>query len=203
MQSRSTIAKTASTVLCMGLLLYAGAVSEAQQVLQLGTAQPFGAGVAAIIAESVPRDDEVLVQAPEQIDLLFPQRVRLVKLALYNEKRDWVDIGFRYDPKGGTRFVWPVPSLTPAEYYTADWAILGDDQLLQRGSFSFSFGPGAEKPSEIRQRNALLLELQNLPNQLQLEQMEQLEQLGLDPAEIIINNQSPRVFEPPFAPVLD
>lgn len=151
-----------------------------------------------IIAESIPLDDQVLSDSPAHLDISFQRRVRLVKLALYNERRDWVDIGFRYDPRPGMQFSWPVPALQPAEFYTAEWAALSTDEQLWRGSFSFSFGPTAEAPSAVRERLNLLLELRDgLPT------LEQLQRLGLDPAEIRINNQPAPVFEPPFAPVLN
>lgn len=151
-----------------------------------------------IIAESLPLDDAVLSQAPGNLDLSFPGRVRLVKLALYNEKRDWVDINFRYDPRPDTHFSWPVPRLDQAVFYTAEWAVLDGNEQLLRGSFSFAFGPGAEPPSAVRERLRLLLELQD-----DMPLLQELERLGLDPAEIIINDQTAPAFEPPFAPILN
>ena len=194
MQPRHDSAKAGTALACVAVLRLAGSASLAQP----GVVQQVDNDVAAIIAESDPRDDQVLPVAPKQIDLQFPRQVRLVKLALYNEMRDWVDIGFRYNPRPESHFVWPVPLLEPAAYYTAHWAILGDNQMLQRGTFSFSFGPGAERPSDIRERDATLIEIRN-----NLPLLQELERLGLDPAEIIINNQNQPVFEPPFAPILD
>ncbi|MEX2130890.1 MAG: copper resistance protein CopC [Pseudohongiellaceae bacterium] len=151
-----------------------------------------------IIAESAPLDDQVLATQPVQLDLRFAGRVRLVKLALYNERRDWVDINFRYDPRPDTQFSWPIPLLRQAEFYSAEWAVLNSDDQLLRGSFSFSFGAGAERPAVIRERLGLIQDLSD-ESELLLE----LQRLGLDPAEIIINNQPSPVFEPPFAPVLN
>lgn len=149
-------------------------------------------------ADSQPPDDAILEQPPQFLDLQFRGRVRLVKLALYTERREWIDIAFRYDPRPAQTFRWPVPPLGPAEYYTAYWAVLDDRQQLIRGMFSFSFGPSAEKPSTVMARNAELLELRNA-----MPIIEELERLGLDPAEIIINDQNQPRFEPPFAPVLN
>ena len=151
-----------------------------------------------IVAESAPLDDEVLANAPSLLGLNFPQNVRLVKLVLYNEKKEWVDIDFRYDPRPGASFNWPVPDLQRTSYYTADWAVLAAGDLLVRGSFSFTFGMGAEPPSVLKEREAFLLDMRNNSPEL-----EQLRKLGLDPAEIIINNDEPRRFEPPFSPILN
>ncbi len=151
-----------------------------------------------IIAESAPSDDEVLSMAPSQLGLNFPQTVRLVKLVLYNEKKEWIDISFRYDPRPDSSFSWPIPYLQRASYYTADWAVLAAGDLLVRGSFSFTFGAGAESPSVHKEREALLLDMRNI-----LPEIQRLQRLGLDPAEIIINNDEPRKFEPPFAPILN
>jgi methionine-rich copper-binding protein CopC len=153
----------------------------------------------AIVPESMPLDDSVLVVAPPEIGLNFPQRVRLVKLVLYNEKKEWVDINFRYNPSPGEKFNLPIPQLQPASYYTASWAILAANDMLVRGSFSFTFGPDAESPSVLKNRELMLIEMRNtLPEMQELQ-----ERLGLDPAEIIINNNEPRRFEPPFTPLLD
>ncbi|MBL4572574.1 MAG: hypothetical protein JKY86_05810 [Gammaproteobacteria bacterium] len=107
--------------------------------------------------ETVPVDDSVLFEAPGQLQLDFPYDVRLVKLTLRNELRDWVDINFRYDPTVQERFLWNIPKLTVATYYTADWAILAANDRLIRGSFSFSFGPEAQAPSVIKAAEALVL----------------------------------------------
>lgn len=154
--------------------------------------------VPSIIAETMPVDDSVLSLAPSKLDLNFPERVRLVKLVLYNDTREWVDLDFRYDPRLGTRFSWPVPNLQQATYYTANWAILTTRDVLVRGSFSFTFGSEPEPPSAHKQRAAEELEKRNSS----LPEIEQLQKLGLDPAEIIINNEEPPKFEPPFAPLL-
>ncbi|MBL4580597.1 MAG: hypothetical protein JKY29_02170 [Gammaproteobacteria bacterium] len=110
-----------------------------------------------IETETVPVDDSVLFEAPGQLQLEFPYDVRLVKLTLRNELRDWVDINFRYDPALQERFLWNIPELMAATYYTADWAILAANDRLIRGSFSFSFGPEAEAPSAIKAAEALVL----------------------------------------------
>ena len=181
--------RSALLVVAMLLPVSASTVSAQLQILP---------EAARIISESVPLDDEVLATSPQRLDLNFQSRVRLVKLVLYNEKHDWVDLNFRYDPRPGMRFSWPVPLLQPAEFYTAEWAVLSSDEQLWRGSFSFSFGPDAEAPSAVQERLRMMLQWRN-----DLPVIRDLQELGKDPAEIIINRQSLPNFLPPFAPVLD
>jgi methionine-rich copper-binding protein CopC len=152
------------------------------------------AAAAGIIAESQPADDAILGSAPDTLQLSFEQPVRLVKLVLYNELHDWVDIGFRYRPRLQTAYSWPVPPLQQAAYYRAEWAILDDGDRLVKGSFAFSFGPGAESPSVIMERE-MHREMGHM-----MHEMEAME--PMQPGEIITNDQPDPPFEPPFAPVL-
>lgn len=139
--------------------------------------------------ETSPRDDAVLNESPTQLSLTFPEKVRLVKLTLRNEARDWVDINFRYNPGAGSDYEWELPSLDQAVYYTADWAILGFNERLVRGSFSFSFGPGAESPSVSKEAETLLLEMRaGDPNTRYVR----------PPRTEIIIDRDPPSFDPPF-----
>lgn len=97
-----------------------------------------------------PKDDSVLVSAPQSIILSFRVDVRLLKLILLAEDGRWVDIGFRYDPdRVGDSFVYPLQeSLPPAKFYTVKWSVLGDNNELMNGEFSFAFGDGAIPPGE-------------------------------------------------------
>lgn len=144
--------------------------------------------------ETTPVDDSVLSVAPEQLRLQFPYGVRLVKLTLRNELRDWVDISFRYDPTLREMFLWDIPELNAATYYTADWAILAENDRLVRGSFSFSFGPDAEAPSVTKAAENLLIDSRNGgPNT----------RFVTPPrTNIIINQDQPR-YDPPFTIKLD
>ena len=142
-----------------------------------------------IETETLPVDDSVLFEAPDELQLEFPYDVRLVKLTLRNELRDWVDIDFRYDPKIQEKFIWNIPELTAATYYTADWAILATNDRLIRGSFSFSFGPDAEAPSVIKAAEALVLDsISAGPNA----------RFVRPPRTNIILNQDQPNYDPPF-----
>ena len=78
-------------------------------------AQPFAtsaheqpADTTGIVAktESNPPNDAVLISAPKHLNMVFPSAVRLVKLTLRNEQRDWVDISFRYSPSADVSYEW-------------------------------------------------------------------------------------------------
>ena len=139
--------------------------------------------------KTAPNDDAVLKEAPSEISLEFPQRVRLVKLTLRNANHDWIDIDFRYSPRVEEAFSWKLPDLAEASYYTADWAILATNEQLVRGTFSFSFGPDAKPPSIEREADELLLQLRyGDPNVRTVR----------PPATQIIINQDPPQFDPPF-----
>ncbi|MSR11283.1 MAG: copper resistance protein CopC [Gammaproteobacteria bacterium] len=144
--------------------------------------------------KTIPLDDAVLADAPTSLNLQFPQRVRLVKLTLRKESSDWVDINFRYSPRVEAAFTLPLPSLTAATYYTADWAILSANDQLVRGSFSFSFGPDAKPPSIEREANELLLQLRYGDTNVR--------SVPPPPTQIIIN-QDPPQYDPPFTIILD
>ena len=173
-----------------GLLCALGAGAALAQHAGHGAAQsgPHGSELLAN-TETLPNDDAVLVSAPDHLELRFPERVRLVKLTLHTGSRDWIDIDFRYNPRPGQDFVWQLPGLQQATYYTADWAILGSDDRLVRGSFSFAFGPEAEAPSAIRRaQELLLLERAGDPT---------IRYVAPPPTQIILD-QDPRRFDPPF-----
>ena len=151
-------------------------------------------GIVAATATS-PADDAVLAMAPDELELVFPDNMRLVKLTLRDENRQWVEINFRYSPNPRRSYIWKLPELPPAVYYTADWAVLSPREQLIRGSFSFAFGIGAEAPSIIREVEELFLR----------------QRAGTDPdtryvapppTRIIIDREPPR-FDPPFTIDLD
>ena len=139
--------------------------------------------------ETNPLDDAVLELAPEQLELEFPQLVRLVKLTLHDEQHDWVDIGFRYNPRAGESFNWQLPELGSAVYYTADWAALASNEQLVRGSFSFAFGSSAAAPSVTMEAEAALIEARNSNDE---------GTFVTSPRTEIIINRDPPEYDPPF-----
>ena len=144
---------------------------------------------AAVEAATNPENDEVLEVAPEMLSIEFPDAVRLVKFTLRKDTREWIDINFRYRPTAGVRYSLPVPELSDANYYTAEWAVLGINDQLIRGSFSFAFGPDARAPSYHQAAEELLLrQLYGDPTI----------QYVAPPRTQIIIDQEPRRFDPPF-----
>ena len=143
----------------------------------------------AVKTKTYPSDDSILVFAPKEMNIEFPTPVRLVKLTLRKEERDWVDINFRYSPTNSKIYEWSLPVLSPAPYYTADWAILAANDRLIRGSFSFSFGPNAQLPSLVKaEEDELLLQRYGDPTIRYVP----------PPRTQIIINQDPPQFDPPF-----
>lgn len=136
-----------------------------------------------------PLNDAVLDSAPGLLSLQFPQRVRLVKLTLRNNRRDWVDINFRYSPQLQERFELALPSLVAASYYTAEWAILDQRDQLVRGSFSFAFGESASRPSQLKAAEARLLQQRYGDPEIRYVQPPR--------TRIILDQDEPRV-DPPF-----
>ena len=139
--------------------------------------------------ETSPKDDDVLLLAPTLISLDFPRLARLVKFTLRDESRDWVDIQFRYVPILDTHYVLELPVLSEATYYTADWAVLSTSDRLVRGSFSFSFGQDAQRPSFTRAADELLLQQRYGDPTIRYVK---------PPATEIILGKDPPRFDPPF-----
>ena len=136
-----------------------------------------------------PVNDEVLEVAPEMLSIEFPDAVRLVKFTLRKDSREWIDINFRYRPTAGVRYSLPVPELSDAKYYTAEWAVLGINDQLIRGSFSFAVGPGARAPSYHQAAEELILRQRYGDPTIQY---------VAPPRTQIIIDREPRRFDPPF-----
>ncbi len=97
-----------------------------------------------------PQDDAVLLEQPRMLTMSFRVDVRLLKLALYTDEGEWLNMGFQYDPSQSEHnFVFPMPSeLPPAKYYTVEWSVVDERQRFMQGKFNFAFGPDAIPPSE-------------------------------------------------------
>lgn len=124
-------------------LALASAGSHAQHVMA-----PLGSQ-SEVEVESVPADDEILPAAPADLLVRFSTYVRLVKLTLKGADGDPIDIGFRYQPDASRVFLWNLPQLPVADYYTVEWAAIDPTNLVARGSFNFAFGPNARLPPEL------------------------------------------------------
>ncbi len=108
----------------------------------------------------------MLRDAPRMITMSFRVDVRLLKLALYTDAGQFIDIGFIYDHnKMDHNFVTPIPGELPeADYYVAEWSVVDERQRFLRGEFLFSFGPGAVPPSETIEASYGSTDKENLPD---------------------------------------
>lgn len=104
-------------------------------------------GNAGLEVETMPADNAVLGSQPETLMLHFGPLVRLVKLAIRSPESELVDIGFRYKPEAGHKFMQRLPRLEAADYYTVEWAVLDSEDSLIKGDFHFAFGANARPPS--------------------------------------------------------
>ena len=82
-----------------------------------------------------------------------------------------------------------MPELSDAKYYTAEWAVLGINDQLIRGSFSFAVGPGARAPSYHQAAEELILRQRYGDPTIQY---------VAPPRTQIIIDREPRRFDPPF-----
>jgi methionine-rich copper-binding protein CopC len=129
---------------CLGLIICACLLTPAAAIAQHahGVLTP---GV------TFPQDDAVLNDPPRMITMSFRVDVKLLKLALFTDDGQWINLGFQYDPtRLNDSFVLPIPvELPPANYYVAKWSVTDDRSRLLNGEFLFSFGPDAIPPSEF------------------------------------------------------
>lgn len=105
----------------------------------------------AVLSPSVtfPQDDAVLLEAPEMLTMSFRVDVHLLKLALFTDGGDPINLGFTYDPsRTNHNFVFRLPELPPAAFYVAEWSVVDTSRRFLTGAFRFAFGPGAIPPSE-------------------------------------------------------
>jgi len=177
-----------AVALCLFFAILAGAQTPAAVATYPRAALDFTGIVAK--TQTTPIDDSVFDSSPERLALSFPEKVHLVKLILRNQAHDWVDISFRYSPRLASDFEWSLPSLQAADYYTAEWAILDEQDRLIRGNFSFSFGEMARMPSLIKAEQELALRLRNGEDEST--------RFITPPRTEIILEQEPRSYDPPF-----
>jgi methionine-rich copper-binding protein CopC len=177
-----------AVILCSLFATLVGAQMPAAIATYPRTALDFTGLVAK--TQTTPLDDSVFDSSPERLALAFPEKVHLVKLILRDQSHDWVDISFRYSPRLASDFEWPLPSLQAADYYTAEWAILDEQDRLIRGSFSFSFGEMARMPSLLKAEQELALRLRNGEDEST--------RFITPPRTEIILEQEPRSYDPPF-----
>lgn len=132
-----------STILFLGML-FAGISNEVNAQHNHGRRNTVD-----LEFESIPPSDSILEAAPQDVVLRFNEYVRLVKFTLKAESIRSIDINFVFSNDYSRVFIQKLPNLIEAPYYIAEWAALNGEDVIVYGSFTFSFGPDAEKPSTI------------------------------------------------------
>lgn len=88
------------------------------------------------LASSVPNNNAMLMESPEEVAVTFEDKVRLVSLTVSNSKDEPVAIDFAPSMEASETFSYSLPVLMPSTY-TVSWTIMGDDGHKMKGDFSF------------------------------------------------------------------
>lgn len=96
------------------------------------------------LVETKPAADARLESSPEQLELTFGGKLRLMNVELINEKNQPVGISFVPSTEPDLHFRVALPTL-PAGTYTTRWVGMGLDGHKMSGSYTFSVeGASAE-----------------------------------------------------------
>ncbi|MCC2605331.1 copper resistance CopC family protein [Planctobacterium marinum] len=88
------------------------------------------------LESSLPANNAMLMEAPQELSLTFNKGVRLVKVSLKNKQGKKVKFGFKPSKQASQNYTWKLPKLSP-ENYVVDWVILGSDGHKMHGKFGF------------------------------------------------------------------
>ncbi|GHE92676.1 copper resistance CopC family protein [Thalassotalea profundi] len=88
------------------------------------------------LEKSVPADNAMLMNPPEELTLMFTKEVRVVKITLKNKQGKKVNFGFKPTKEASAEFTWKLPELAPANYIV-DVTFLGKDGHKMKDSFGF------------------------------------------------------------------
>jgi hypothetical protein len=88
------------------------------------------------LTSSTPKDNAMLMENPEKIEVTFGDAVRLVSLTLVNSKDEPVEIDFAPSMEASETFTYALPMLMPSNY-KASWTIMGEDGHKMKGDFTF------------------------------------------------------------------
>ncbi|WP_137297546.1 copper resistance CopC family protein [Psychromonas sp. SP041] len=102
----------------------------------LGLALTFSASAHISLKESVPAQQAMLMQSPEQLTLTFSSDIRLAKVTINNVNNQPVNFGFEPSSTPNSKFIWSLPSLEQGNY-TVKWIALGDDGHKMSETFGF------------------------------------------------------------------
>ncbi len=88
------------------------------------------------LISSTPKDNAMLMETPEKIEVTFGDAVRLVSLTLVNSEDEPVEIDFAPSMEASETFTYALPMLMP-NTYKASWTIMGKDGHKMKGDFTF------------------------------------------------------------------
>lgn len=102
----------------------------------LGLVLTFSASAHISLKQSIPAQEAMLMQGPEELSLIFSGEVRLAKVIIKDEKNKTINFDFKPSATPSTDFNWSLPSLAQGTY-TVKWTALGGDGHKMTGTLRF------------------------------------------------------------------
>lgn len=102
----------------------------------LGLVLTFSASAHISLKQSIPAQEAMLMQGPEELSLIFSGEVRLAKVIIKDEKNKTINFDFKPSATPSTDFNWSLPSLAQGTY-TVKWTALGGDGHKMTDTFRF------------------------------------------------------------------
>lgn len=93
------------------------------------------------LSMAMPAENAQISAAPDHINLTFTEDVRLMQLTLLNGKTEKVDLNFAVGKSAMKSHSVALPPI-PADRYTVEWAVLGDDGHKVEGKYNFEITSG-------------------------------------------------------------
>ncbi len=90
---------------------------------------------------AMPAENAQISAAPDHIKLTFTEDVRLMQLTLLNAKPEMVDLNFAVGKSAMKSHSVALPPI-PADRYTVEWAVFGDDGHKVEGRYNFEITSG-------------------------------------------------------------
>lgn len=97
---------------------------------------------------AMPAENAQISAAPDHINLTFTEDVRLMQLTLLNGKAEKVDLNFVVGKNAMKSHSVALPPI-PADRYTVEWAVLGDDGHKVEGKYNFEIKLGGAAMDEV------------------------------------------------------
>jgi len=88
------------------------------------------------LEKSVPADNAMLMNPPEELTLVFTKEVRVIKVSLTNKQGEEFKFDFKPSKEASREFSWELPKLAPTNYIV-DVTYLGKDGHKMKDSFGF------------------------------------------------------------------